>query len=50
MLRLIALRVIYNTGEALYRDRSRIVELLLHLENKQIMPKHGDIQHNHMSS
>ena len=29
----------------IFRDRSRVVELLLHLENKQIMPNHGDIQH-----
>ena len=34
----------------IYQDRIRVVELSLHLENKQIMPNHEEIQHKHMYS
>ena len=39
--------IIRNTGEnVLYRDRSRVVELLLQLENKQqIMQNDVETQH-----
>ena len=51
MLRLIALRGDRaHKNVAHYQDRSRVVELLLHLENKEIMPNHVDIQHKHMYS
>ena len=40
----------YNAGKR-YGDRSRIVELLLQLENKQqIMQNNVETQHNHMYS
>ena len=53
MLNLIALRGvlakknvashIYNADKMLYQDRSRVVELLLNLENKQIMSNNVEI-------
>ena len=40
---------IYNAGKTLYRDRSHVVEFLLHLENKQqIMPNNVETQHKHV--
>ena len=42
---------IYNAGETLYmyRDQSRVVEFLLHFENKQrIMPNSGDSTQAHV--
>ena len=59
MLRLIALRGVRShknvahlqrRKNVIYPDRSRVVEVLLHLENKEIMPNHVDIQHKHMYS
>ena len=59
MLRLIALRGVrahenvdhsQRRENVIYRDRSRIVELLLQLENKQIMQNIVDTQHNRMYS
>ena len=44
-------RNIQNAGKTLYRDRSRIVEPLLQLENKQqIMQNNAETQHNRMYS
>ena len=42
--------IICNTGEnVLYRDRSRVVELLLQLENKkQIVQNNVETEHNRM--
>ena len=38
-------------GNVIYRDRNRIVELLLQLENKQqIMQNNVETQHKHMNS
>ena len=34
----------------IYQDRNRVVKLLLHLENKQIMPNHVETQHKQMYS
>ena len=34
----------------MYRDRSRVVELLSKLENKQIMQNNVETQHKHMYS
>ena len=58
MLRFIALRGvrahenvehIQRRGNLIYRDRSRIVELLLQLENKQqIIQNNVETQHNRM--
>ena len=58
MLRFIALRGVrahenvehsQRRENVIYRDRSRIVELLLQLENKQqIMQNNVDTQHKHM--
>ena len=40
-----------NAGKMLYRDRSHVVELLLHLEHKQqIIPNNVATQHKHMDS
>ena len=60
MLRFIALqgvRVHENVEHSqrrenvIYRDRSRVVELSLQLENKhQIMQNNGETQHDHMYS
>ena len=60
MLRFIALRGVRSHENAkhskrrenvIYRDRSRIAELLLHLENKQkIMQNNVETQHNRMYS
>ena len=55
MLRFIALRGKRGTfttqGNVIDRDRSRVVEHLLHLENKQqIMQNNVETQHKHMYS
>ena len=59
MLRFIALRGVRahenvkhskRRENVLYRDRSRVVELLLQLENKQIMQNNVETQHNRMYS
>ena len=55
MLRFIALRGKRGTfktqGNVINRDRSRVVELLLKLENKQqIMQNNVETQHKHMYS
>ena len=40
-----------NAGKMLYRDRSHVVELLLHLEHKQqIIPNNVATQHKHRYS
>ena len=59
MLRFIALRGVRAhenvehsqlRGNVIYRNRSRAVELLLQLENKQIMQNNVETQHKHMYS
>ena len=59
MLRFIALRGVRahenvkhskRRENVLYRDRSRVVELLLQLENIQIMQNNVETQHNRMYS
>ena len=59
MLRFIALRGVrthenvehsQHRENVIYRDRSRIVELLLQLENKQIMQNNVETRHNYMFS
>ena len=59
MLRFIALRGVraheivehsQRRENVIYMDRSHVVELLLQLENKQIMQKNVETQHNRMYS
>ena len=60
MLRFIALQGVrahenlehsQHRENVIYRDRSRIVELLLQLDNKQqVMQNNGETQHKHMYS
>ena len=56
MLRFIAVRGVrahenVKHSKVIYRDRSRVVELLLQLENKQqIMQNNVETQHNRMYS
>ena len=33
----------------IYKDRSRVVEFLLHLENKHITPNNAETEHKHMT-